>query len=88
LLFSKFIISTFLEIEEELKVSAETSADQKIPLNLIITNQNLSFLKNVKSNIFIEIENKYHCSISKKVEVYKIFDILKIFLFRNYRAMK
>jgi ATP-dependent DNA helicase RecQ len=85
---AKIAKSIAAEIEEELKVSAETSADQKIPLNLIITNQNLSFLKNVKSNIFIEIENKYHCSISKKVEVYKIFDILKIFLFRNYRAMK
>jgi hypothetical protein len=40
-----------------------------MPLNIIITNQSLNMLKNIKGNIFIEIENKYHCSISKKVEV-------------------
>ena len=46
--------------------------DDKIPLNIFITNQHLNMLKNIGGNIFIETENKYHCSISKRVEV-KIF---------------
>jgi hypothetical protein len=48
------------------------SDDQKIALNIILTNQHVSILKKIPGNIYIELENKYGCSISKKNEV-KIF---------------
>jgi len=60
----------FLEIESKLNESDIISEEHKFPLNIIVTNQNLNLLKNMKGNIFIEIENKYHCSISKRVEVF------------------
>jgi hypothetical protein len=53
-----------------------SSDEQKIALNIILTNQHVSILKKIPGNIYIELENKYGCSISKKNEV-------KIFLFRN-----
>ena len=59
-----------LEIESKLKETENISEEHKFPLNIIVTNQNLNLLKNMKGNIFIEIENKYHCSISKRVEVF------------------
>jgi len=63
-----FILS--LDIENIVPISnSNNSEEEKMPINIIITNQSLNMLKNIKGNIFIEIENKYHCSISKKVEV-------------------
>lgn len=67
-LYFKFFSLLFSVIKLELQ-NSRTSNSSKIPLNVILTNQEINKLKNTGGNIFIEIENKYHCSISKRMEV-------------------
>lgn len=69
-----FVSYSWLDIEDSINTNNQNiSEEMKIPLNLIIDIPSLNMLKSLKSNIFIEIENKYHCSISKKVDVICFF---------------
>jgi len=41
----------------------------KISIDMIVPIQTLNLLKNFQNNIYIEMENKYGCQITKRVEV-------------------
>lgn len=61
--------------------------EEKMTISIIVPDESLNMLRNINTNIFIEIENHYKCSISKAVEVkdYLTFNIiyLSIYPFRN-----
>lgn len=41
---------------------------QTCSLDLLLSSEKIDILKNYQNNIWIELENKYHCNISKKTE--------------------
>ena len=40
----------------------------KCSINVVLSKESVDLLKSYKENIWIALENTYHCSVSKKVE--------------------
>jgi hypothetical protein len=50
--------------------SSQSISSEKISIDILLPNESLSLLKKFRNNIYIEMENKYGCSISKRIEVF------------------
>lgn len=57
-----------LKLKEGNPSKSEHGENSKCSLEIILYSDSINILKNYKSNLWIDLENKYHCSISKKEE--------------------
>ena len=68
---SKNLINSDINAYEN-KNDTEKSKNEnkgKMSIDMIVPTRTLNMLKNFQNNIYIEMENKYGCSITKRVEV-------------------
>ena len=53
----------------KLKLQQNSPSSQDIrSLDIILSLESINILKQYKNNIWLELENTYHCSVSKKTE--------------------
>ena len=72
---SKNLINSDINAYEN-KNDTEKSKNEnkgKMSIDMIVPTRTLNMLKNFQNNIYIEMENKYGCSITKRVEVQFLF---------------
>ncbi len=59
--------STHIPNNNENQIKIENKG--KISIEMIVPTKTLNMLKNFQNNIYIEMENKYGCQITKRIEV-------------------
>jgi hypothetical protein len=60
------------EIAKDNSQDTNNPNNEKISIDIIVPSQSLTLLKKFRNNIFIEMENKYKCSITKNIEVFNL----------------
>lgn len=59
-----------MKLKEGNPIKEEKSEDVKLSMNIILFEDSISIINKQQTNLWIDLENQYNCSISKKTENY------------------